>query len=94
MIRNENLEALSNKIRKGEPVGILDTIAVINYQEHLRREREANSLRARGKRLLHSFILFWFPALLRRKGVASSVPPGYNHPVTPEENSHGSTPKS
>ena len=41
------LEALSDKVRKGEPIGFFEAIAVINYQENLRREREANSLRGR-----------------------------------------------
>ena len=38
------LEAISDKIRMGEPVDYLEAIAAINYQEQLRREREANSL--------------------------------------------------
>ena len=50
MQRDETLEALSDKVRKGEPIGFLDAIAVINYQENLRRQREANSWRARLKR--------------------------------------------
>ena len=54
MQRDEALEALSDKVRKGEPIGFLDTIAVINYQENLRREREANSLVARLKRWLRA----------------------------------------
>jgi len=39
MSRDETLEALSDKVRKGEPISFLEAIAVINYQEHLRRER-------------------------------------------------------
>ena len=43
----ELLEALSDKVRRGEPIGFLQAIAVINYQEQLRAEREANTLLAR-----------------------------------------------
>jgi hypothetical protein len=52
MQRDETLEALSDKVRKGEPIGFLEAIAVVNYQENLRREREANTLVARLKRWL------------------------------------------
>ena len=55
-MRDETLEALSDKVRKGEPVGFLEGIAVINYQENLRREREANSWAARVKRLFRTAI--------------------------------------
>lgn len=41
MQHDVQLEALSDKIRRGEPVGFLDAIAAINYQEQLRAEREA-----------------------------------------------------
>jgi hypothetical protein len=51
--RDEVLEALSDKVRCGEPIGFLEAIAVINYQENMRRQREANSLVARLKRWLH-----------------------------------------
>ena len=54
MQRDDALEALSDKVRKGEPIGFLEAIAVINYQEHLRREREANTLLARLKRWLRA----------------------------------------
>jgi hypothetical protein len=54
MQRDESLESLSDKMRKGEPIGFLEAIAVINYQENLRREREANSLVARLKRWLRA----------------------------------------
>ena len=56
MTRDETLEALSNKVRKGEPVDFLEAIAVINYQETLRREREANSWAARVKRVIRAAI--------------------------------------
>ena len=39
--RDEALEAISDKIRSGEPVGFLEAVAAINYQatkqEHARR---------------------------------------------------------
>jgi hypothetical protein len=35
------LEELSEKIRKGEPVGLLEANAAINYQRQLKAEREA-----------------------------------------------------
>jgi hypothetical protein len=43
----ETLEFLSDKVRKGEPISFLQAVAVINYQEQLRQEREANSLLGR-----------------------------------------------
>ena len=40
MQRDATLEALSEKVRKGEALGLLETIAVLDYQERLmRRER-------------------------------------------------------
>ena len=41
MQRDPALEELSDKVRKGEPIGFLEAIAVINYQEALKTEREA-----------------------------------------------------
>jgi hypothetical protein len=38
------LEALSDKVRMGEPIDFFDAIAVIKYQERLRQERKENSL--------------------------------------------------
>ena len=35
------LEAISDKIRRDELVGMLEAIAAINYQNHLKAEREA-----------------------------------------------------
>ena len=46
------LEEVSDKIRKGEPVGMLEAIAAINYQETLRAERKRNTLWARFVRWL------------------------------------------
>ena len=47
MERNARLEELSDKIRKGEPVRMIEAIAVINYQAALRAERKRNTLWAR-----------------------------------------------
>ena len=52
--RDETLEALSDKVRKGEPIGFLEALAVIDYQEDMRRQREANSWTARLKRWLRA----------------------------------------
>lgn len=41
MLRDEALEVLSDKVRKGEPIGFLDAIAAINYQDRLKAELEA-----------------------------------------------------
>lgn len=46
------LEELSDKIRKGEPVGMLEAIEAINYQETLRAERQRNTPWARFVRWL------------------------------------------
>lgn len=54
MQRDETLEALSDKVRKGEPIGFLEAIAVVNYQVNMRREREENTLLARLKRWLRA----------------------------------------
>ena len=49
MKKDEALEALSDKVRQGEPIDFLGAIAVINYQENLRRERETRSIVSRLK---------------------------------------------
>jgi hypothetical protein len=41
MERCEYLELVSEKIRRGEPVGMLEAIAAINYQGQLRAEEDA-----------------------------------------------------
>ena len=46
------LEEVSDKIRKGELVGMLEAIAAINYQETMRAERKRNTLWARFVRWL------------------------------------------
>lgn len=42
MERIEELEAISDKIRCGEPVGIIEAIAAINYQEQWKSYRKSN----------------------------------------------------
>lgn len=49
---DETLEDISEKIRKGEPVGVLEAFDAISYQERLRRARESNSFVSRLKRWL------------------------------------------
>lgn len=56
MERNPYLEGLSEKVRKGEPVGLLQAIAVIDYQEHQRAWHKANAPWARFKRWLKRFL--------------------------------------
>jgi hypothetical protein len=40
-MKDKRLEELSDKVRQGIPIPMMDAIEVINYQEGLRREREA-----------------------------------------------------
>ena len=44
---NETLERISDRIRSGEPVGYLEAIAAINYQQSLRDWEKRNSFFAR-----------------------------------------------
>ncbi len=48
--KDARLEAISDKIRCGEPVGFFEAIEAIEYQETLRKEREQNSIINRIKR--------------------------------------------
>ena len=41
---NERLEILSNKARKGEPIGYVEALEVIEYQEKLNEYRKENSV--------------------------------------------------
>lgn len=41
MAIDEYLEKVSDKIRSGEPVGMMDALAAIDYQERLKAERQA-----------------------------------------------------
>lgn len=50
MERNEILEQLSDKIRKGEPVSFIEAIACINYQQAWQAHRKANTRWERLKR--------------------------------------------
>lgn len=56
-MKNEQLEFLSDQIRKGVPVGIYEAIAVIEYQTQLRREREYNSMLNRAKRWIKRILV-------------------------------------
>jgi hypothetical protein len=55
------LESLSDRVRKGEPIGFSDSIAVIKYQTRLRQEREAKSLRGRLR-------LWWRSVIAKARG--------------------------
>lgn len=58
----ESLELLSDRVRKGEPIGFLEAIAVIDYQTQLKVERNArrsNSFFGRLKRLFLANARFW-----------------------------------
>jgi hypothetical protein len=59
----ELLEALSDKARKGEPIGFLEAIAVINYQEQLQAERKANTL-------LNRLRMWWSATIGKARGAA------------------------
>jgi hypothetical protein len=39
-MKNQRLEELSDLVRKGIPVDLVDAIAVINYQSELQEQRE------------------------------------------------------
>jgi hypothetical protein len=39
-MKDKRLEDLSDKVRKGEPIGMLQALEVIQYQEQLKKERE------------------------------------------------------
>ena len=60
MDRDARLEEISDKIRKGEPVGMFEALEAIDYQEALRAERKRNTLWARFVR--------WLSAQPRRSG--------------------------
>ena len=42
-MKNERLERLSDKVRRGEPIGFSEAIEVIDYQKKLQQERKTNS---------------------------------------------------
>ena len=54
--RCPTLDAVSDQIRRGEPVGFLGAIAAINYQAALREEKKYNSLRCRLARWFRGII--------------------------------------
>jgi len=39
-----DLDALSDKVRKGEPIGFMEAIAVIEYQQRIQMERKEKSI--------------------------------------------------
>ncbi len=49
--RNELLEALSDLVRKGEPIGFFEAVAVADYQTRLQKEREAKKAKTLWGRL-------------------------------------------
>lgn len=54
---NERLEILSDMVRKGEPIGLLEALEVIEYQERLKqvkREQKSNSFFSKIKQFLRS----------------------------------------
>lgn len=54
---NERLEILSDMVRKGEPIGLLEALEVIEYQERLKqvkREQKSNSFLSKIKQFLRS----------------------------------------
>jgi len=38
-MKDERLEALSDKVRKGEPIGFIEALEVIEYQENLKKQK-------------------------------------------------------
>lgn len=57
MEQDEYMENICDRIRAGEPVGYLDVIAAINYQEQRQAWLKANTRWAKFKR--------WFKHLLK-----------------------------
>ena len=53
---SERLEEISNRIRMGTPVGVIEALEAIEYQALLRKEREEKSVIKKIKR--------WFRALI------------------------------
>ena len=48
---DQELEAISEQIRRGIPVGVFEALQAISYQEELRKYREQNSIFGKLKRL-------------------------------------------
>lgn len=48
--RIADLERISDMIRQGEPVGLFEALAAIDYQDELRKKRETSGLWFRFKR--------------------------------------------
>ncbi len=65
--RDPVLESLSDKVRAGEPVGLIEAYAVVEYQARLRAEREV----LKAKTLRHR-VLVWFRRLVSPKQSGAS----------------------
>lgn len=54
---DRRLEEISDKIRKGEPVGMFEALDAINYQETLKKERQSQKFRVT---VFFEKLLAWF----------------------------------
>lgn len=52
MNKDDRLELLSDKVRKGIPINFSEAIEVIDYQTKLRLHKEENSILAKLKRFI------------------------------------------
>jgi len=59
MERDERLEVISDRIRHGIPVGMVEAIAAIDYQAAMRKERENNRWHRRLSRRAKAAITAW-----------------------------------
>jgi hypothetical protein len=42
-MKDQRLELLSDEVRKGNPIGMMETLEVIQYQHELKKQREERS---------------------------------------------------
>lgn len=54
MEKDARLEEVSDKIRNGQPVGIIEAIEAISYQKAMQEERKRNTLMARFVRWINN----------------------------------------
>jgi hypothetical protein len=54
VVKDERLELISEEIRSGIPVSFMDALAAIDYQDEIKREREANKWPRRLRRWLQA----------------------------------------
>lgn len=47
MLSDKELEDLSDKVRRGEPIGFSEAIAVIDYQERLKADKKQKGFLSR-----------------------------------------------